>query len=112
MSQAHDEIIQAMTTALGAKPNNLVLSTLDKNDSTYMLTLNSYFPPKLVFGTYGARATLQVMLNNATSPTSTYPLVPNLPVTVLIPAGTTQVYANLINVQLVPGTMNAIATSF
>lgn len=112
MSQAHDEILQAMTTALGAKPNNLVLSTLVPNDSTYMLTLNSYFPPNLVFGTYGARALLQVTLNNAASPTSTYPLVPNLPVTVPIPAGTTQVYAALANVQLAPGSMNAIATSF
>jgi len=110
MSQAHDEIIQAMTTALGAKPNNLVLSTLVQNDSNYMLTLNSYFPPKLVFGTYGANATLQVALNNA-GPTS-YPLVPNAPVVVPIPAGTTQVYANLVKVQLVPGSLNAIATSF
>lgn len=99
-----------MTAALGAKPNNLVLSTLVPNDSTYMLTLNSYFPPKLVFGTYGAKATLQVALNNG-SPAS-YPLVPNAPVTVPLPAGTTQVYATLANVQLVPGTFNAIATSF
>ena len=100
-----------MTAALGATPNILVLSTLVQNDSNYMLTLNSYFPPKLVFGTYGANATLQVKLNHGSTPTS-YPLMANQPITFPIPAGTTQVYATLANVQLVPGSLNAIATSF
>ena len=49
-------------------------------------------------------------LNHALNPTS-YALVPNAPVTVPLPAGTNNVYAYLQNVNLVVGSLNAIASS-
>lgn len=116
---ARDFLNLVKTSIPGALPNNCVLSTLDQGDSTYQFTLNSYFPPQLVFGIYSANAKLVVELTNtdsSKSSTNDYPLVAstNAIAIVSIPAGTIQVNATLQSVQLAPsgGMSPSIATSF
>ncbi len=74
----------AITTTL----NNSILSATDP-ENLYMLTFHSYFPPQVMFYSYGTTVTIEIEFNQDKNTKSSFTLKAGESKNIPIPEGTT-----------------------
>ena len=107
-----DDLMKTVRECEGYSPsmNNSILSALNASSPTYLLTLHSFFPPKVMFYSYGANFTVKVSINGA--PSTSYPLTPGAHKTLALPPGTTSFNAETANITIVNPSFFGIVTTF
>jgi hypothetical protein len=93
-----------------ASMNNSIMAALDPSNPTYLLTFHSFFPPKVMFYSYGANFTIKVSFNGG--PSTPYPLTPNGHKTLAIPPGTTNFDVETSNITIVNPSFSGIVVTF
>jgi len=107
-----DEVMKMVRACEGysSSMNNSILSALNPTDPTYLLTFHSFFPPKVMFYSYGANFTIKVSFNGG--PSTPYALTPGSHKTLAIPQGTQTFNVETADITIVNPSFSGIVATF
>jgi hypothetical protein len=107
-----DELMKMVRECEGyaTSMNNSIMAALDPSNPMYLLTFHSFFPPQVMFYSYGANFTIKVSFNNGAS--TPYRLTPNGYKTLAIPVGTTKLDVETSDITIVNPSFAGIVTTF